>query len=260
MLANGRDPYFPAWPDVVQLNAFAPALREAAVATLRDIADQCDGVRCDMAMLMMNDVFAKTWGSRAGDAPADGLLADRHRRGPRNGTRASCSSPRPTGTSSGTLQQQGFDYCYDKRLYDRLVHGRRRGGAPAPARRRRLPDSGCVRFVENHDEPRAASIVRRPAPSGGRRRRRSPRPGRASSTTASTRAGAPTCPSSWAASPTSRSTRSWSRSTTRSWPPSRDPTFRDGAWRLCERTGWPGNDGAEAICRRGAGTATKSAG
>ena len=21
-----------------------------------------------------------------------------------------------------TLQQQGFDYCYDKRLYDRLVH------------------------------------------------------------------------------------------------------------------------------------------
>ena len=27
VLANGRDPYFPAWPDVVQLNAFSPDLR-----------------------------------------------------------------------------------------------------------------------------------------------------------------------------------------------------------------------------------------
>ena len=53
---------FPAWPDVVQLNAFAPALRAAVIGTLRGIADQCDGVRCDMAMLVMNDVFARTWG------------------------------------------------------------------------------------------------------------------------------------------------------------------------------------------------------
>ena len=29
VLARGRDPYFPPWPDVVQLNAFAPALRPA---------------------------------------------------------------------------------------------------------------------------------------------------------------------------------------------------------------------------------------
>jgi hypothetical protein len=50
VLARGRDPYFPAWPDVVQLNAFAPTLRTTVIATLRDIAEQCDGVRCDMAM------------------------------------------------------------------------------------------------------------------------------------------------------------------------------------------------------------------
>ena len=59
VLAHGRDPYFPAWPDVVQLDAFAPALRAATAATLGDIADQCDGIRCDMAMLMINDVFAR---------------------------------------------------------------------------------------------------------------------------------------------------------------------------------------------------------
>ena len=68
MLANGRDPYFPAWPDVVQLNAFSPDLRGAVIDTLGSIADQCDGVRCDMAMLMMNDVFERTWGERGGDA------------------------------------------------------------------------------------------------------------------------------------------------------------------------------------------------
>ena len=60
--ARGRDPYFPAWPDVVQLNAFAEELRQATVDTLVSVGDQADGVRCDMAMLHLNDVFAKTWG------------------------------------------------------------------------------------------------------------------------------------------------------------------------------------------------------
>jgi hypothetical protein len=50
VLANVAIPTFPAWPDVVQLNAFAPAYRAAATETLIKIADQCDGVRCDMAI------------------------------------------------------------------------------------------------------------------------------------------------------------------------------------------------------------------
>ncbi|HSY14330.1 MAG TPA: alpha-amylase family glycosyl hydrolase, partial [Verrucomicrobiae bacterium] len=68
--ACGRDPYFPAWPDVLQLNAFQPGLRQAVVETLANIAGQCDGVRCDMAMLLLNSVFTRTWGSRAGRQPA----------------------------------------------------------------------------------------------------------------------------------------------------------------------------------------------
>ena len=67
VLAHGRDPYFPPWPDVVQLNAFAAATRAATAQTLSDIADQCDGIRCDMAMLMTNDIFAQDLG-RAGRA------------------------------------------------------------------------------------------------------------------------------------------------------------------------------------------------
>jgi hypothetical protein len=44
-------------------------LPQAAAETIAMIADQCDGVRCDMAMLMTNEVFARTWGDRAGPIP-----------------------------------------------------------------------------------------------------------------------------------------------------------------------------------------------
>ena len=55
-----------------------------------------------------------------------------------------------------TLQQQGFDYCYDKRLYDRLLH------EGAESVRGHLTagldyQDKLVRFIENHDEPRAAA-------------------------------------------------------------------------------------------------------
>jgi hypothetical protein len=157
VLAKGRDPYFPSWPDVVQLNAFHPGLRQAAADVLGAIADQCDGIRCDMAMLLTNDVFAKTWGHRAGQVPAEefwplviGRLRTRH--------------PEVVLIAEAywdmewALQQQGFDFCYDKRLYDRLVHEdadavRRHLGAGLDYQRR------LVRFIENHDEPRAAAAL-----------------------------------------------------------------------------------------------------
>ena len=157
VLANGRDPYFPAWPDVVQLNAFSTELRAAVITTLTRIAEQCDGVRCDMAMLMMNDVFARTWGERAGDVPSQEYWPL---------VIGAVRSVQPDFTFiaeaywdlEAALQEQGFDYCYDKGLYDRFVEG-----GDAAAVRRQLdaePDhlSRLVRFLENHDEPRAASV------------------------------------------------------------------------------------------------------
>ncbi|MGA3155255.1 MAG: alpha-amylase family glycosyl hydrolase [Streptosporangiaceae bacterium] len=155
VLAHGRDPYFPPWPDVVQLNAFAPAVRAATAQTLADIAGQCDGIRCDMAMLMINRIFAGTWGSRAGPEPAEefwpaviGQLRTQH--------------PETVLVAEAywdlewELQQQGFDFCYDKRLYDRIV------GEDAPAVRDHLRaglnyQSRLLRFLENHDEPRIAA-------------------------------------------------------------------------------------------------------
>jgi len=155
VLANGRDPYFPAWPDVVQLNAFSDELRAAVVSTLRRIATQCDGVRCDMAMLMMNDVFERTWGERGGARPSEEYWPS---------TIAAVKAEHPEFVFMAeaywdleyALQQQGFDYCYDKRLYDRLIHE----GAEE-VHGHLTADSAyqerLVRFIENHDEPRAAT-------------------------------------------------------------------------------------------------------
>ncbi|MET7453111.1 alpha-amylase [Streptomyces sp. NPDC005574] len=155
--ARGRDPYFPPWPDVVQLNAFSEELREATVETLVSVGDQADGVRCDMAMLMMNDVFARTWGERAGPPPAEDFW-------PRVIERVRERHPdflfvaEAYWDLEGALLQQGFDHCYDKRLYDRLLH-EDADSVRAHLRADPAYQRGLVRFVENHDEPRAAAVL-----------------------------------------------------------------------------------------------------
>ncbi|MBI4711221.1 MAG: alpha-amylase, partial [Candidatus Omnitrophica bacterium] len=61
-LAHGRDPYFAPWIDTVQINFWSPQAREAWLTELLKISQIADGVRCDMAMLGLNDVFQKVWG------------------------------------------------------------------------------------------------------------------------------------------------------------------------------------------------------
>jgi Alpha amylase, catalytic domain len=155
VFANGRDPYFAPWRDVVQLNAFSPMMRAAVVETLIDVGSQCDGLRCDMAMLLTNEVFTRTWGHRAGAAPATEYWPELI-----EAVRAVHPDllfmAEAYWDMEWTLQQQGFDLCYDKRLYDRLVHE----GA-ASVRGHLQADSAyqerLIRFIENHDEPRAAA-------------------------------------------------------------------------------------------------------
>jgi len=156
VFANGRDPYFPAWPDVLQLNAFHSGLRKDVIETVSSIAEQCDGIRCDMAMLVMNDIFKWTWGTRAGAKPETEYWTDviqaAHKEYPDFLFMAEAY-----WDLEWTLQQQGFDYCYDKRLYDRLEHD-----SAESIRLHLLADlsyqNKLVRFIENHDEPRAASV------------------------------------------------------------------------------------------------------
>jgi hypothetical protein len=155
VFACGRDPYFPAWQDVLQLNAFQPELRQAVLETVLSIAGQCDGIRCDMAMLLLNSIFERTWGSRAGQRPATEYWRD---------LIPAVKKTYPDflfvaeayWDLEWELQQHGFDFCYDKRLYDRLEHGN------AESVRLHLCadlayQAKLLRFIENHDEPRAAA-------------------------------------------------------------------------------------------------------
>lgn len=156
IIARGRDPYFPAWPDVLQLNAFQADQRQAVIATLLDIAAQCDGVRCDMAMLMTNAIFSRTWGAGAGAIPAVDywplIIPAVRQEFPDFLFMAEVY-----WDMEWELQQQGFDFCYDKRLYDRLE------AEGAEAVRLHLAagldyQAKLVRFLENHDEARAAAV------------------------------------------------------------------------------------------------------
>ena len=150
LFAHGRDPYFSGWPDTLQLDCSNPATQEAMVGELLRIAEQCDGLRCDMAMLVLPDVFERTWGRRAPLFWPDATRRVRER------VPGFCFMAEVYWDREWTMQQQGFDYAYDKRLYDRLREGHAR-----PVREHfhaGLDYQGkLARFMENHDEPRAAA-------------------------------------------------------------------------------------------------------
>ena len=243
VFARGRDPFFPAWPDVLQLNAFHPDLRRAAIGTLAEIADQCDGVRCDMAMLMLNSVFGRTWGARAGAMPADdywrAVIPAIHARRPDFRFIAEAY-----WDLEWELQQQGFDHCYDKKLYDRMEHGDSEG-VHQHLRADAAYQQGMVRFIENHDEPRAAAAF----PDGK---------GRAAAVAILTLPGAKLLhegqcegfkvrlPVFLARRPDEAADPALADFYRKLLSETRGDAFRDGEWRLCERHGWPG----DSTCRQ----------
>ncbi len=150
LFAYGRDPYFPGWPDTLQLDYANPATQAAMIAELSKISWQCDGVRCDMAMLVLPDVFERTWGSRPEPFWPKAIASVRQQHPD------FLFMAEVYWDLEWTMQQQGFDYAYDKRLYDRL-----REGHPEAVRGHLQAgldyQSRLARFLENHDEPRAAA-------------------------------------------------------------------------------------------------------
>lgn len=156
IIAHGRDPYFPGWTDTAQLNCAQRTGREAIKEELRAVVAQCDGVRCDMAMLCLPEIMERVWSGRLGADPlrdsfwreAIAELQPRH---------PNCLLLAESyWDTEWRLQQEGFHFTYDKKLYDRLRQddfgGVRRHLDADPAFMGR-----SARFIENHDEPRAIS-------------------------------------------------------------------------------------------------------
>ena len=231
--------------------ASSPAAgRAAAIATVAAIAEQCDGVRCDMAMLMLNDIFQRTWGEWAGARPGEDYWPELI-----GGVRAAYPGflfmAEAYWNLEWELQQQGFDFCYDKQLYDRLEHG------PAAAVRGHLGaeldyQKHLVRFIENHDEPRAAASF-------------SPRKARTAAVLATTLPGAVLLHEGQLTGrkvrlPVFLGRRPEEPVDGELWefyrqllPAVSAAPFRGGEWRLCRVEGWPDNHSCEnlvAWCRR----------
>jgi hypothetical protein len=151
-IAHGRDPNFPSWTDTAQLNYFNPETRLAMIQRIREISRHCEGIRCDMAMLVLNDIFQKIWGwtnrSPVYPQPVEEFWIQVVREVPDLVYIAEAY-----WDTENTLQKLGFDFVYDKRLYDRL-----RDNPPQEVYRHLQADieyqKKLVRFIENHDELR----------------------------------------------------------------------------------------------------------
>ncbi|MBN1423401.1 alpha-amylase [Candidatus Fermentibacteria bacterium] len=156
ILAHGRDPHFPPWSDTAQLDYFKEQTHEAMTDELLRVAAHCDGVRCDMAMLLLPDVFKSVWGwttpERTPPCFWDKAIATVRKRNP-----GFLFMAEVYWGLEGVLQGKGFDYTYDKTLYDHLV-SRRTNEIHAHLSTRIGFHEHAMRFIENHDEPRAAAV------------------------------------------------------------------------------------------------------
>ena len=151
VVAHGRDPYFPGWADTLQLNYGNDLLQDAMRRELRKIAAICDGVRCDMAMLLTPEVFQKTWGIDMQPFWPEAIHAAR------SVDPEFLFMAEVYWDMEWNLQQQGFDYTYDKRLYDRL-RNRDAAGVRSHLSAGRDFQNKSTRFLENHDEARATEV------------------------------------------------------------------------------------------------------
>ena len=154
VIAYGRDPNFAPWTDTAQLNYFNLALRSAMIEQIRHISQFCDGVRCDMAMLLLNDSFHQNW-----DPFLHGMSVPKEEFW-REATKALPNfiwMAEAYWDSEWALQQLGFTFTYDKRFYDRLHEGFVRD-VYLHLKADWEYQSHSVRFLENHDEGRAATV------------------------------------------------------------------------------------------------------
>ncbi len=150
-IAYGRDPYFAPWTDTAQLNYFNPKTREFMLANLLHVAEMCDGVRCDMAMLSLNKVQRDTWWEFiGGNLPKEEFwhqaLTAVHEKHPEFIFIAEVY-----WGLEWDIQEMGFDYTYDKVLYDRLRFSNPeniKGHLGAE----HLFQMRSIRFTANHDE------------------------------------------------------------------------------------------------------------
>ncbi len=159
VFAHGRDPFFLAWTDTVQVNFFSKDARKFLTDTLLNLTELCDGVRCDMAMLALNNVFYNTWmgvlNKRKIKKPEEEFWPEAIKTVKAKAPDFLLLAEVYWGLEQ-QLQKLGFDYTYDKTLTDLLFNNDIQGIRNHLHNDEEVQQKS-IRFIENHDEPRAVT-------------------------------------------------------------------------------------------------------
>ncbi len=160
LLAHGKEIYSPPWKDTLQLDYRSKKVRDFMTKELIKLSQKCDGVRCDMSMLLLSDVFFNQW--KKFPLPADYVPVGKEfwheaikkvkKQNPNFIFIAEVYWSR-----EDDLLDLGFDFVYEKKLYDMLIENRldlineyiRK--IFSYKRKRFL-------FIENHDELRSSHL------------------------------------------------------------------------------------------------------
>jgi hypothetical protein len=156
-IAYGSAGYGDAWQDTLQINIWNPDTRTVRTAEVLHVASLADGIRCDMAYLELNSVFAQSWGDQLNSwgwkQPSTEWWADTIKavktQYPNVIFLAEVYSP-----YEGALQSLGFDYTYDKVLRDKLGGGNLDDIRAWISARSTQYITQSAHYISNHDEQR----------------------------------------------------------------------------------------------------------
>lgn len=148
----GKDPHFEPWIDTVQLDYTKLATRKFMQSRLQSIANVCDGIRCDMAMLILPKVFNQTW-----------KLAIENQDFDQDFWQESIASIKAKDPNfiflaevywdlESQIYELGFDYVYNKDFLDSLLTS----NGQWLEQSLKIPNS--IFNLENHDEPRSTKL------------------------------------------------------------------------------------------------------
>lgn len=150
-----------AWRDTYQLNYWNPLTRQHMIQQLLRVAAHADAIRVDMAYVLLNRFFARSWGDHLG---ACGYAQPEVEFWEEAITAVKQEYPHVIlvaevyGGYEFELQQLGFDFTYNKRIYDQLVnhnvHDLQQYLASISTQFLYL----SAHFVANHDEERIAAL------------------------------------------------------------------------------------------------------
>lgn len=167
LVSYGKDPYFYPWIDTAQLDYAEPTLRRKMTEVLCDLARKVDGVRCDMAMLVLREQVKIHRHPNMSWEAFNRLMPDEFWPEAIRAAKSIKSTftfmAETYWSMEGYLQQLGFDYTYNKPLYEALCGAFQNGNAEGLLNFVRLLGndflSRGVHFIENHDEERAMNSL-----------------------------------------------------------------------------------------------------